>query len=70
MLDRVFMFNGTMIIVTDDPSTMPDTDAIGSSSTDRNQPPQEVDWQVLSHRDAASRLGPYGGRYAFSSDLE
>ena len=70
MLDHVFMFNGTMIIVTDDPSSMPDTDAIGSSLTDRNQPPQEVDWQVLSHRDAASRLGPYGGRYAFSSDLE
>lgn len=40
---------------------MPSVDTIGSSMTDHNDPPRDIDWQVLSAQAALSKFGHYAG---------
>ncbi|KII87619.1 hypothetical protein PLICRDRAFT_176414 [Plicaturopsis crispa FD-325 SS-3] len=52
ILDSVFFVNGTMILVSDDPSTLPSLSSIASSS-------QNSEWQVWSTVTAKEELGDY-----------
>lgn len=56
------MLEGTFYIVADDPTSMPAIETIASSRENQNDPPRDVDWQVLPARTAFSKLGSYGGR--------
>ncbi|KAI0052163.1 hypothetical protein FA95DRAFT_1553853 [Auriscalpium vulgare] len=62
ILDNVIMAFGTMFLVTDDPSSMPNVDEIGSSMVDHKAPPRDIDLQILPGHNALSKLGPFGGR--------
>ncbi|KAI6043916.1 hypothetical protein EDC04DRAFT_2646133 [Pisolithus marmoratus] len=60
ILDHVFLFNGTVYLVTDDPS-FPPVDAIVSSMEKLTQVPKPSHWQVLSTEKGREILGQYGG---------
>ncbi|THH13806.1 hypothetical protein EW146_g6452 [Bondarzewia mesenterica] len=62
ILDRVFLSNGTLFIVSEEPSSLPALDSMGSSMSNSREPPRDVDWQILSHKEAVSTLGEYGGK--------
>ncbi|KZT03789.1 uncharacterized protein LAESUDRAFT_659053 [Laetiporus sulphureus 93-53] len=62
ILENAIMLNGTLFLVTEEPASLPSLGAVGSSATDRSQPPREEDWQVLNRQQAISRLGDFGGR--------
>ncbi|KAH9962869.1 hypothetical protein BC827DRAFT_177842 [Russula dissimulans] len=62
ILDNVTMLSGTFYIVVDDPTSMPSIGTIGSSRVNHNEPPRDVDWQILPASNAPSKLGTYGGR--------
>ncbi|KAJ7683011.1 hypothetical protein B0H17DRAFT_1014582 [Mycena rosella] len=55
VIDNIILLNGTMIIVTDEPESLPEM-AHMIFSTDLNQ------WEVLSSQKAAEHIGPFGGR--------
>lgn len=65
ILDNVTMLRGTFHIVTDDPTSMPSIETIGSSRANPNDPPRDIDWQILPAQAAPDKLGSFGGRYAF-----
>lgn len=54
-MDNVFMLNGTLFVVTDDPS-FPPLDSIAS-----NPQPSKSEWQILSSAQARETLGSFGG---------
>ena len=56
------MLEGALYIVVDDPTSMPQIDAIASSRVNQNDPPRDIDWQVIPAQTAFSRFGSYGGR--------
>ncbi|KAI6107589.1 hypothetical protein EDD17DRAFT_1528370 [Pisolithus thermaeus] len=60
ILDHVFLFNGTVYLVSDDPS-FPPVGAIASSTEKPTEVPQSSDWQVLSTEKGREILGRYGG---------
>lgn len=60
IMDNVFVLNGTLFIVTDDPS-FPPLGAIASSSEDSHAVPLSSDWQILSTAQARETLGSFGG---------
>ncbi|KAI6148542.1 hypothetical protein BKA82DRAFT_992367 [Pisolithus tinctorius] len=60
ILDHVFLLNGTVYLVTDDPS-FPPVGAIASSTEEPIEVPQPSDWQVLSTEKGREILGQYGG---------
>ncbi|KAI6019818.1 hypothetical protein F5J12DRAFT_813448 [Pisolithus orientalis] len=60
ILDHVFLLNGTVYLVTDDPS-FPPVSAIASSTEEPIEVPQPSDWQVLSTEKGREILGQYGG---------
>jgi len=60
VMDNVFMLNGTLFIVTDDPS-FPPLGSIASSGEDSHAEPRPSDWQILSSTQARETLGPFGG---------
>jgi len=62
ILDNVTMLSGTFYIVVDDPTSMPPIDSIGSSRQNSNDPPRDIDWQIIPASNAQSKLGTYGGR--------
>jgi len=62
ILDNVIMFSGTFYVVTDDLTSMPPAEVIGSSRVNHNSPPRDIDWQVFLARDAPRKFGSYGGR--------
>ena len=64
ILDNVIMFSGTFYVVTDDLTSMPPAEVIGSSRVNHNSPPRDIDWQVFLARDAPRKFGSYGGRCA------
>lgn len=55
ILDNVFLFNGTVYLVTDTPSSFPSISSIISKSN--------REWKILSSSQARSGLGQYGGKY-------
>ena len=59
-MDNVFMLNGTLFVVTDDPS-FPSLGSIASSGEDSQAVPRPSDWQTLSSTQARETLGPFGG---------
>lgn len=59
-MDNVFMLNGTLFVVTDDPS-FPPLGSIASSGEDSQAVPRPSDWQILSSAQARETLGPFGG---------
>ncbi|KAH7910270.1 hypothetical protein BJ138DRAFT_130585 [Hygrophoropsis aurantiaca] len=61
ILDNVIMANGTIFLVSDKPSSLPSLGSIASSAVNSNDPPREEDWQILSTKDAKTKLGSYGG---------
>ncbi|KAF9239881.1 hypothetical protein BU15DRAFT_87881 [Melanogaster broomeanus] len=60
IMDNVFMLNGTVFIVTDDP-LFPPLGSIASSSQNPHELPEASDWQILSSNQAREMLGKYGG---------
>ncbi|KAG8216748.1 hypothetical protein J3R82DRAFT_6963 [Butyriboletus roseoflavus] len=60
IMDNLFMLNGTLFAVTDDP-TFPPLDSIASSGEDSHAIPRSSDWQILSSVQAREILGPFGG---------
>ncbi|KIJ15878.1 hypothetical protein PAXINDRAFT_114346 [Paxillus involutus ATCC 200175] len=60
IMDNVFMLNGTVFVVTDDPA-FPPLSSIASSSENSHEVPRPSDWQILSSDQARETLGPYGG---------
>src|SRR6266404_4172090 len=64
ILDNVILLSGAFYIVTDDTTSMPPVEAIGSSMVNHNEASRAVDWQVFSAQAASSKFGPYGGRCA------
>ncbi len=62
VLDNVTLLSGTFYIVADDPTSMPSIESIASSMVNKNDPPRDVDWRVVSSQTAISELGSYGGR--------
>lgn len=58
ILDNIILFNGTVYIVTDTPTSFPSISSIVS------KPDRE--WKILSSSLARSGLGQYGGKYVFS----
>lgn len=59
-MDNVFMLNGTLFVVTDDPA-FPPLGSIASSRKDSSAIPRSSDWQILSSAQARETLGPFGG---------
>lgn len=62
IMDNVFVLNGTLFVVTDDPA-FPPLDSIASSGEDSQAIPRSSDWQILSSAQASEILGPFGGVY-------
>ncbi|OBZ67356.1 hypothetical protein A0H81_12672 [Grifola frondosa] len=62
VLDNVILCNGTFVLVTDIPSSIPPLGSIASSAIDFQQPPRPQDWEVLGREEASTKLGTYGGR--------
>lgn len=60
IMDNVFMLNGTLFVVTDDPS-FPPLGSIASSSEDSHAVPRPSDWQTLSRAQAKETLRSFGG---------
>lgn len=60
IMDDVFMLNGTLFVVTDDPA-FPPLGSIASSGEDSHAIPRSSDWQILSSAQARETLGPFGG---------
>ncbi|KAG9313553.1 hypothetical protein JVU11DRAFT_5880 [Chiua virens] len=60
VMDNVFMLNGTLFLVTNDPA-FPPLDSIASSYGDPHMAPRPSDWQVLSITQARETLGSFGG---------
>jgi len=60
IMDNVFALNGTLFVVTDDPS-FPPLASIASSAEDSSATPRPSDWQVLSSAQARETLGQFGG---------
>ncbi|KAF9219516.1 hypothetical protein BS17DRAFT_420472 [Gyrodon lividus] len=60
IMDNVFVSNGTVFIVTDDPS-FPPLGSIASSGENSHELPRPSDWQILSGDQAKETLGQYGG---------
>lgn len=56
------MFEGTFYIVVDDPTSMPAIESIASSRENQNDPPRDVDWQILPGQNAFNTFDSYGGR--------
>jgi hypothetical protein len=61
ILDNVTMAFGTFFLVTDEPESLPRVDEIGSSLVNHNEPPRDIDWQILPGSNSVSKLGTYGG---------
>lgn len=59
-MDNVFMLNGTLFVVTDDPA-FPPLGSIASSGEDSHAVPRPSDWQILSTTQARETLGSFGG---------
>jgi hypothetical protein len=64
-MDNVIIFNGTIFIVTDDPSSFPSLGSIASSVGNPHEAPSPGEWEFLSVEQARERLGSYGGMYVF-----
>lgn len=62
ILDNVIMFAGTFYVVVDDPTSMPGIEYIASSRVNKNDPPRDIDWQIITSQTAFSTFGTYGGR--------
>lgn len=62
ILENLLMLNGTLYIVTDNPSHFPELPSIGSSVADPSAAPQKQDWNIMTPSDARTTLGFYGGR--------
>ncbi|KIJ59389.1 hypothetical protein HYDPIDRAFT_118615 [Hydnomerulius pinastri MD-312] len=60
ILDNVFMINGTVFLVTDDPS-FPSLGSVASSGENSHELPRPSDWQILSSSQARHTLGDHGG---------
>ncbi|KAF8556036.1 hypothetical protein OG21DRAFT_1506985 [Imleria badia] len=60
IMDNVFMSNGTLFVVTDDPS-FPPLGSIASSSEDSQAVPRPSDWQILSRAQARETMRSFGG---------
>lgn len=61
ILDNITICNGTIYIVTDDPSSFPSLNSIASSIGNPHSAPHPGEWEVLSVEQARERLGSYGG---------
>jgi hypothetical protein len=61
IMDNVIACNGTIFIVTDDPSSFPSLGSIASSVSNPYEAPHPGEWAVLSVEQARERLGSYGG---------
>ncbi|KAL4079402.1 hypothetical protein J3A83DRAFT_4085723 [Scleroderma citrinum] len=60
ILDHVFLLNGTVYLVTDDPS-FPPLGTIASSTQKPAEVPQPHEWRILSTKQGRKVLGKYGG---------
>ncbi|KAH0835907.1 hypothetical protein J3R83DRAFT_9802 [Lanmaoa asiatica] len=60
IMDNVFMLDGTLFIVTDDPA-FPAIGTIASSGENSHAIPRPSDWRILSSVQARETLGPFGG---------
>lgn len=61
IMDNVIIWNGTIFIVTDSPSSFPSLSSIASSAGNSHEAPRPDEWEVLSVEQARDRLGSYGG---------
>ncbi|VDB95505.1 unnamed protein product [Peniophora sp. CBMAI 1063] len=62
ILENVSMAFGTFFLVTDDPSSMPLPETLGSSMINHANPPRDIDWQILPLANAFPKLGGFGGQ--------